>query len=75
MTVEYIFHDQSPRKYAGMIHLSEQVELSVLEILQVIVKSYGQNTYLEEKMKSSQPQFYHFRLKFYAANTIFRVFR
>ena len=24
----------------------------------VIVKSYGQHTYLVEKMKSSQPQFY-----------------
>ena len=25
---------------------------------QVIVKSYGQHTYLEEAMKSSQPEFY-----------------
>ena len=32
--------------------------LSALEILQVIVKSYGQHTYLEEKMKFSKPQFY-----------------
>ena len=42
----------------GMIHLSEQIELSALKILQVIVKRYGQHTYLEEKMKSSQPHFY-----------------
>ena len=41
-----------------MIHLSDQVKLSALEIQQVIVKSYAQHTYLEEKMKSSQPQFY-----------------
>ena len=33
-------------------------QLSALEILQVIVKSYGQHTYLEKKMKSSKPQFY-----------------
>ena len=32
--------------------------LSALKILQVIVKSYGQHTYFEEKMKSSKPQFY-----------------
>ena len=38
--------------------LSEHVELSALEILQAIVKSYGQHTYLEETMKSSKPQFY-----------------
>ena len=36
-----------------MIHLSKQVELSALEIKQVIVKSNGQHTYLEETMKSS----------------------
>ena len=36
-----------------MIHLSEHVKLQ-----QVIVKSYGQHTYLEEAMKSSQPEFY-----------------
>ena len=41
-----------------MIYLSEQVELSALKIWQVIVKSYGQHIYLEEKMKSSQPHFY-----------------
>ena len=40
-----------------MIHLSEQFELSALAIKQVIVKRYGQHTYLEEKMKSSQPHF------------------
>ena len=36
-----------------MIHLSEHVKLAEL-----IVKSYGQHTYLEEAMKSSQPEFY-----------------
>ena len=41
-----------------MIHISEQIELSALKILKAIVKSYGQHTYLEEKMKSSQPPFY-----------------
>ena len=41
-----------------MIHLSEHVKLVELETLQVIVKSHGQNTYLEETMKSSQPEFY-----------------
>ena len=37
-----------------MIHLSEYVKLAE----QVTVKSYGQHTYLEELMKSSQPEFY-----------------
>ena len=41
-----------------MIHLSKYVELAELETQQVIVKSYGQHTYLEEVMKSSQPEFY-----------------
>ena len=41
-----------------MIHLSEYAKLAELETQQVIVKSYGQHTYLEEVMKSSQPAFY-----------------
>ena len=41
-----------------MIHLSEHVKLAELETQQVIVKSYGQHTYLEEAMKSFQPEFY-----------------
>ena len=41
-----------------MIHLSEYVQLADLETQQVIVKSYGQHTYLEEVMTSSQPEFY-----------------
>ena len=40
-----------------MIHLSEHVKLVELETLQVIVVSHGQNTYLEETMKSIQPEF------------------
>ena len=40
-----------------MIHLSEYVKLAELETQQVIVKSYGQHTYLEEVMKSSQSEF------------------
>ena len=41
-----------------MIHLSEHVKLVEFETLQVRVESHGQNTYLEETMKSSQPEFY-----------------
>ena len=41
-----------------MIHLSAQVALVELEILQVIVKINWQHTSLEETMKSSQPEFY-----------------
>ena len=41
-----------------MIHLSAQVELGELEILQVIVKSNWQHTSLDETMISSQPEFY-----------------
>ena len=41
-----------------MIHFSEHVKLVELETLQVIVESYVQNAYLEETMKSSQPEFY-----------------
>ena len=41
-----------------MIHLSEYVKLAELKTQQVIVKSYGQHTYLEEVMKSFQPEFY-----------------
>ena len=41
-----------------MIHLSEQVKLAELETQQVIVKSHGQHTYLEETMKSTQHVFY-----------------
>ena len=45
-------------QFAGMIHLSEHVKLAELDKQQVIVKSYGQNTYLEKAMKPSQPEFY-----------------
>ena len=41
-----------------MIHLSEHVKLAERDTQQVIVKSYGQHTYLEEAMKSSQLEFY-----------------
>ena len=41
-----------------MIHLSEQVKLAELETKQVIVKSHGQHTYLEETMKSTPHVFY-----------------
>ena len=40
-----------------MIHLSEYVKLAELVTQQVIVKRYGQHTYLEEAMKYSQPEF------------------
>ena len=56
-----------------MIHLSEYVKLVELETLQEIVESHGQNSYLEEKMISSQPKVYatqHFCLKFYASHII-----
>ena len=46
------------KQYVGMMHLSEQVKLAELETLQVIVKSHGQHTYLEETMKSTQHVFY-----------------
>ena len=39
------------------MHLSEHVKLAVLDTQQVIIK-YGQHNYLEEAMKSSQPEFY-----------------
>ena len=42
----------------GMIQVSEHVKLVELQTLQVIVESHGQNTYVEETMKSSQPKFY-----------------
>ena len=38
--------------------LGEHVKLAELDTQQVIVKSYGQHTYLEEAMKSFQPEFY-----------------
>ena len=41
-----------------MIHLSEEVKLAELETEQVIVKSHGQHTYLEETMKTTQYVFY-----------------
>ena len=41
-----------------MIHLSEHLKLAKLDTQQVIVKSYGHHTYLEEAMKSSKPEFY-----------------
>ena len=40
-----------------MIHF-EYGKLVELETSQVIVGSYGQNAYLEETTKSSQPEFY-----------------
>ena len=39
-----------------MIHLSGYVKLAEHEIQQLIVKRYGQHTYLEEAMISSQPE-------------------
>ena len=45
-------------QYADIIHLSAQVKLADLEILQVIVKSNLQHTSLDESMESSQPEFY-----------------
>ena len=45
-------------QYAGMLHFSEHVKLVELGTLQVIVRSYGQNAYLEETTKFSQPKFY-----------------
>ena len=47
-----------------MIHLSVHVKLAELDTQQVIVKSYGQHTYLEEAMKSSQSEFYAKRITF-----------
>ena len=44
--------------YAGMIHFSEHVKMVEFETLQVSVRGYGQNAYLEETTKSSQPEFY-----------------
>ena len=41
-----------------MIHLNEQITLFEPETLQVIVKSHEQHTYFEEKMTTSQPEFY-----------------
>ena len=41
-----------------MLNLSKHVKLAELDTQQVIVKSYGQYTYLEEAIKSSQPDFY-----------------
>ena len=40
-----------------MIDLSDHVKLAELDTQQITVKSYGQHTYLEEAMKSSQPEF------------------
>ena len=53
--------------YVVMIHLSEQAKLIELETeqvlscvrqLQVIVKSHGQHTYLQETRNSSKPELY-----------------
>ena len=41
-----------------MIYPIEHVKLAELDTQQVIVKRYGQHTYLEEAMNSSQPDFY-----------------
>ena len=41
-----------------MIHLGEQVKLVELKTLQVIIKSNGLHTYLEETIKSTQHVFY-----------------
>ena len=57
-----------------MIHLSEHVKLAELDTQQVIVKSYGQHTYLEEGWNPPDLNFmqkHHFRLKFYSPNIIF----
>ena len=57
-----------------MIHLNEQITLFEPETLQVIVKSHEQHTYFEEKMTTSQPEFYanpSLFLKFYAPNILF----
>ena len=51
-----------------MIHPSEHVRM---DTIQVVVKSYGQHTYLEEAMNFNFMQTHHFCLKFYAANIIF----
>ena len=57
-----------------MIHLSEVVKLAEQ---QVIVKSYGQHTYLEEGwnlLNLNFMQTHHFRLKFYSPNIIFSLY-
>ena len=41
-----------------MIHFSEHVKLVELKTFKVIFGSFGKNAYLEETMKSSQPEFY-----------------
>ena len=41
-----------------MIHPSEHVKLAELNTQQVIVKSCGQRTYLEEAVKSFHPEFH-----------------
>ena len=56
---------------ADMIQLSEQVKPAEP---QVIVKSYGQHTYLEEwwnLLNLNFMQTHHFRRKFYSPNIIF----
>ena len=62
-----------------MIHLSEHVTLAVLDTQQVIIKSYGQHTYLEEAMKSTQPEFLCKRITFISSfmpqTLYFHVFR
>ena len=71
-----------------MIHLSEPVILIELEQnrynlcarhLQVIVKSHGQHTYLQETMKSFKPKFYEklttFVSSFMLQALYFHVFR
>ena len=49
-------------QYAVMIHLSEQVRQQnrynlYVRHLQVIVKSYGQHTYLSNTLKYSRPEY------------------
>ena len=46
-----------------MIHLSKHVQLAELDTQQVIVKSCGHYTYLEEAMK-------YFHLEFYANESL-----
>ena len=56
-------------QYAGMTHLSEHVKLAELDTQQVIVKSYGQHTYLEagwNLLNLNLMQTHHFCLKFYS---------
>ena len=58
-----------------MIHLSEHVKLAELNTQQVIFKSCGQHTYLEEAMKSLHPKFHANESLFMPQTLYFHVFR